>query len=69
MEINGNIVDIIKRKIFSGKIVIQNKKIIDITEIDDVPNQLIMPGFIDSHILCSRPLNSAALLCNMGLLQ
>jgi adenine deaminase len=49
-SIKGKIVDPIDRRIFNGEITIQDQKIADIREHESVPDQYIMPGFIDSHI-------------------
>ncbi len=47
--IEGNIVDIINKKIFPGKIEYDNK-IINIEPVDKTYNSYIVPGFVDSHI-------------------
>lgn len=49
-SIKGKIIDPIDRRIFSGEIIIQGQKIEDIREHKSVPDQYIMPGFVDSHI-------------------
>ena len=49
-KIEGNIVDIIARKIYSGCVIIENKIIKDIVKIDKIYNNYIIPGFIDSHV-------------------
>lgn len=48
--ISGQIVDIIRQRIFPGTIHIENGKIIDIIEESTDNTQVIMPGFVDSHI-------------------
>lgn len=48
--VSGHIVDVVNKKIFSGTITVKSGKIASIVEEDNVPNQYIMPGFIDSHI-------------------
>lgn len=48
--IKGKVVDPIARRIFNGELTIQDQKIVDVREIDSVPDQYIIPGFIDSHI-------------------
>jgi adenine deaminase len=48
--INGNIVDVIHRRIFPGEIHIQNNSIQKIVETDSIETQYILPGFIDGHI-------------------
>ncbi|HLV41753.1 MAG TPA: adenine deaminase [Brumimicrobium sp.] len=49
-EFKGNIVDIKGKQIFKGKIEVENGRIISISECDEVPNQFIVPGFIDAHV-------------------
>lgn len=51
MEIQGHIVDVVSRRIFDGKVIIENGMVSDIVEIslhEDSP--YIMPGFIDAHV-------------------
>ncbi len=50
MKIQGQIVDIKKKRIFSGEITVENGKITNIKKLDTAPNQFIMPGFVDAHI-------------------
>ncbi len=50
-NISGNIVDVLNKRIFPGKIYIEDSKINKIEEIkNDVPNQFILPGLIDAHV-------------------
>ena len=49
-KIEGNIVDIIARKIYSGCVFIENRIIKDIVKTDKIYNNYIIPGFIDSHV-------------------
>lgn len=49
-KISGNIVDPIKKKIYSGTIEVSEEKILNITEDSAEYKNYIMPGFIDSHI-------------------
>ncbi len=50
-NISGNIVDVLHRRVFPGKIYIEDSKINKIEEIkNDVPNQFILPGLIDAHV-------------------
>lgn len=49
-EIKGIIVDIFNQKLFPGKILIEDGKIKDITDANNVPKQYILPGFIDAHV-------------------
>ncbi len=50
MQIQGQIVDIENKRIFSGEITVENGKIISITEKNHDIQDYILPGFIDSHI-------------------
>ncbi len=50
MKIQGQIVDILNRKIFSGEITVENNRIVSIIEQDHDVKSYIMPGFIDAHI-------------------
>lgn len=48
--ISGNIVDVIKRRIFSGIIEIEDESIINIKEDNNKYENYILPGLIDAHI-------------------
>ncbi len=48
--ISGKIIDIFNRKIKNGTVAWENGKITAITAVDKVPDQYILPGFIDAHI-------------------
>jgi adenine deaminase len=50
IRIAGNIVDVLRRKIFPGEILIRKGRIADIREIDLTSNTYITPGWVDSHI-------------------
>ena len=50
MQIQGQIVDIEKKQIFSGEITVENGKIISIIEKNHEVKNFILPGFIDAHI-------------------
>ena len=50
MHIQGQIVDIKNRRIFSGEITVENGKITSITEKEHEVKNYILPGFIDAHI-------------------
>ncbi|MBR6774630.1 MAG: adenine deaminase [Bacteroidales bacterium] len=49
-RISGHIVDVVNSRIFSGTIEIENGRIVNITEEPQSQNQVIMPGFVDSHV-------------------
>ena len=50
MQIQGQIVDITNRKIYSGEITIENGKITSIIEAAHNVKTYILPGFVDAHI-------------------
>lgn len=50
MKIQGQIVDIINKRIFKGEISIEKGKISKIEEKDHDINQFLLPGFVDAHI-------------------
>ena len=50
MQIQGQIVDIPNRKIYSGEITIENGKITSIIEAAHNVKTYILPGFVDAHI-------------------
>lgn len=50
MYIKGNILNVITDEIYPGEIEIEKGKIISIKEVNKDFNDLIVPGFIDSHI-------------------
>ena len=49
MKIEGQIVDIVARKIFSGAITIEHDKITHVEACDTSEKQYILPGFVDAH--------------------
>ncbi len=49
-SVAGNIVDIERKEIFKGEIFVNQGQIIEIRKIENVPEQFIIPGFIDSHV-------------------
>ncbi|MGV9002972.1 adenine deaminase [Flavobacterium sp.] len=50
MQIQGQIVDIPNRKIYSGEVTVENGKISSIIEKQHNNKNYILPGFIDAHI-------------------
>jgi adenine deaminase len=50
MQIQGQIVDIPNRRIYSGEITVENGKITSIMEKEHTVKSYILPGFIDAHI-------------------
>ena len=49
-NISGQIVDVVNSRIFRGTVTVSNGKIEGIIEEDNDENQIIMPGFVDSHV-------------------
>lgn len=47
---SGNIVDVVNKRIFKGRIHVENQNIVDITEEAVTESQYILPGLIDAHI-------------------
>jgi adenine deaminase len=50
MEISGNIVDVLNRRIYPGTVTIENGLIASIAESGGPYDSFILPGFIDSHV-------------------
>jgi adenine deaminase len=50
MQIQGQIVDIQNKRIYSGEITVENGKITSIIEKNHDVKEFILPGFIDAHI-------------------
>jgi adenine deaminase len=50
MNVKGNIVDILNKRIFKGEVVIENGKISTIREVNHSEESFILPGFVDAHI-------------------
>ncbi len=49
-RIEGNIVDLFKRKVFKGEVIIKENIIKEINEKDTTSDIYILPGLIDSHV-------------------
>ncbi len=50
LSVSGNIVDVVKKRIFQGTINIENAKIISVIEEETNATDYILPGLIDSHV-------------------
>lgn len=48
--VSGNIVDVLKERIFPGTVFIERDKIIRIEENDNKYQTFILPGFVDAHV-------------------
>jgi adenine deaminase len=50
MIVQGNIVDILQKRIYKGEVVVEDGKIVAIREASHAVNHFILPGFVDAHI-------------------
>ena len=50
MIVQGNIVDILHKRIFKGEVEVEDGKIVAIREVQHNSNHFILPGFVDAHI-------------------
>src|SRR5690554_3811165 len=50
MILQGQIVDVLNKRIFKGEVTIKDGKIFSIEEKQHNNNQYIMPGFVDAHV-------------------
>ena len=50
MIVQGNIVDILHKRIFKGEIVVESNTILEIREANHEVENYILPGFVDAHI-------------------
>ena len=50
MQIQGQIVDIPNRRIYSGEVMVENGKIVSVVEKEHNLKNYILPGFVDAHI-------------------
>ncbi|MEM6763958.1 MAG: adenine deaminase [Bacteroidota bacterium] len=50
MTLSGQIVDIIKQRIYPGEILIEEGNIIKLTHLESAPPHYLLPGFIDAHV-------------------
>lgn len=48
--IEGNIVDVIKKRIFQGEVEVENNTVKNVIEKPTTNPQYIMPGFVDAHV-------------------
>ena len=48
--VEGIIIDVVNRKKIKGELIIEDGKIREVGEKENVPQQYILPGFVDSHI-------------------
>ena len=50
MNVKGNIVDILNKRIFKGEVCVENGQILAIREVNHEVENYILPGFVDAHI-------------------
>ena len=50
MNVKGNIVDILNKRIFKGEVCVENGQISAIREVNHEVENYILPGFVDAHI-------------------
>ena len=50
MTLQGNIVDVIKKRIFKGEVTFENGKIVSVVEKENDNGHYILPGFVDAHV-------------------
>ncbi|MGB1283364.1 MAG: adenine deaminase [Polaribacter sp.] len=50
MIVQGNIIDIVNRKIYKGEVEVENGKIVAIKKANHYQKNFILPGFVDAHI-------------------
>jgi len=48
--LTGKIVDVVAGKIFSGRLTIEDGKVVSVEPADIIDNQYILPGLVDSHV-------------------
>src|SRR5215469_7112487 len=49
-SVRGNVVDLHRRRIFGGEVVVDGGKIVEIRETGERHETYLMPGFVDAHI-------------------
>ena len=50
MEITGNIIDLQQRRIFHGKITVENGHILAVEKVPGFSRSYLLPGFVDAHV-------------------
>lgn len=50
MQLQGQLVDLHRQKIYPAQIVVEQGIITDIVPLDEAPMQYILPGFVDAHV-------------------
>ncbi len=49
-HLSGQIVDVLNRRVFPGRIIVEKGKISNIEETDSADEVFILPGFVDAHV-------------------
>lgn len=48
--VTGQVVDVVNRRVFPGRVVVRDGRVAEVTEPADEPGGFLMPGFIDAHV-------------------
>jgi adenine deaminase len=67
MQVEGQVIDILKRRIFPGRILVQKGIITEIQEIENAPERYILPGFVDAHVHIESSLLAPSEFARMAL--
>ncbi|MCF8254427.1 MAG: adenine deaminase [Bacteroidia bacterium] len=67
MQVEGQVIDILKRRIFPARILVQNGIITAIQEIENAPERYILPGFVDAHVHIESSLLAPSEFARMAL--
>lgn len=68
-EVSGNIVDIINKKVYQGKLMISNGIIEDIIKTDTNSNLFIIPPLVDSHVHIESSMLAPKAYAHIALIQ
>jgi len=50
LSVDGNVVDVINRRIFAGRVIVHDSRIIEIEKLNKTVRGYILPGLIDAHV-------------------
>jgi adenine deaminase len=67
MEISGQFIDILGRRIFPARVEVLDGKIASITEVAEAPQHYILPGFVDAHVHIESSLLAPSEFARMAL--
>ncbi len=68
-SISGKVVDVISHRIISAEVVVEEGRIISITQRDSVPDQYILPGLVDAHMHIESSLLIPSRFANLAVRQ